>query len=435
VINKIINPKILISMKYSLLFLSIFAILYSCKKDDNIAVSEIDVTQTAVNIKIGAKQLLNITVKPDNASDKSLLWSSRNNSIAKVDSIGTVTGKSFGSTYVVAVSLNGSFKDSCLVNVINGTDSLAMGASLNGISYPNDIYYSFQNGIISSVPRTNWDIAFKTNARSSSILINSINGINLWEIPVKDTAIWGEAKWSTVPDTAGLKNAWTSLIDSDTTWSFSAFERNATGHPDYGWGVYNSLTHDVNGIGLFIIQLSDKSYKKIWIKKRAAANSTYTFKYANLDGSSTVNASIPCSSYATKNYVYFNLTSGNIIDREPASSSWDLVLTRYLEMISAGGPTKVPYPVTGFLQNEGITVAEITGDVTSDNYDAATFLTAKDVIGSDWKSFNQGTNAWSLKANTLYFVKTSDQSIFKVVFTKFEGSSTGKVVFEKTKEK
>lgn len=309
--------------------------------------------------------------------------------------------------------------------IVSSNDSIAMGAQ-----YTNDIYYSFSNGIVGTQPRNNWDIAFKTSPRSSSILINSPMGVKLWQYNSDTT------KWATAFDTTGIKNK-VNLIDSDTTWSLSAFEANQTGHPDYGWGEYNSINHDVIGTGLFIIQLPDKSFKKIWIKKRVAASNTYVFTYADLNGANAVTKNVVTGNYLAKNYVYFKFgNGGEIVDREPAQDAWDIVLTKYYEMVYNNTTQKYePYNVTGFLQNEGVTVAEVNGDLASNNYSGEDFETSISTIGSDWKTLDMQTFSYTIKPDVKYFVQTRSKNIYKLVFEKFEGSSTGKVVFEKTKLK
>lgn len=299
-------------------------------------------------------------------------------------------------------------------------DSISMGAN-----YGNDIFYNLKQGEVKSEPRTNWDIAFKTNGRSSSILINSTAGISLWEVPGNDTTKWNNL------DTAGMKNNWGSLVNSDTTWSLSAFEQNQTGHPDYGWGEYNSITHDVNGNSIFVIQLQDGNYKKVIIKKREASSNTYYFKYANLNGSSSTEKSVKCGDYSKKNFIYFSLSTGNAVDREPDMDKWDIVLTRYIAQIAMGpGPT-VPYPVVGFLQNEGVLVAKMSGDTASNNYSSAAFKTKFSNIGSGWKSYNQSTGVYTIVPNLYYFVKTKDNSTVKLLFKKYEGDPKNKAVFER----
>jgi hypothetical protein len=305
-------------------------------------------------------------------------------------------------------------------------DTIRIDSLVMGEDYVNDIYYNLKKGKISEVVRNNWDIGFKTNGRSSRIIVNSTSGINLWEYPIEDTT-----KWNTM-DTTGLKKSWKSLVNSDTTWSLSAFEGNQKGHPDYGWGVYNSITHDVSGNSIFVIQLQDGSYKKILIKKREAATNTYFFKYANLNGSSPVEGKIKCSDYSKKNFIYFNLTSKSVVDREPESDKWDILLTRYIAQVSMGPGVVVPYPVVGFLQNEGVLVARMTGDTASNNYQNATFKTNFSSIGRDWKKqVSQTSSDYTIVPNLYYFIKTKDKTTCKLVFKKFDGSPKSKVVFER----
>ncbi len=322
------------------------------------------------------------------------------------------------------LSCNNSGDEDNKPNLAN--DSILLDSLVMGADYANDIYYNLKNGDETVVPRNNWDIGFKTNVRSSSIIINSTSGINLWEYPVEDTT-----KWNTL-DTAGLKNTWHALVSSDTTWSLSAFEANQKGHPDYGWGEYNSITHDVNGNSLFVIQLQDGSYKKIIIKKREASTNTYYFKYGNLDGSSTLEKTVKCSDYPKKNFVYYSMSLNKLVDREPDMDKWDLLLTRYIAMIPMGPGAPVPYPVVGFLQNEGVLVAKMSGDTASNNYSASVFKTGMNTIGYNWKKqVSQTSTDYIITPDTYYFIKTKDNSTVKLLFKKFESSPKSKVVFER----
>ncbi len=208
--------------------------------------------------------------------------------------------------------------------VVTVTETLTMGNA-----YINDIYYSMADGIVSTVPRTNWDIAFQTGSRSSTILINGGAGMKLYTYPNGDITSWNSV------NTTGIET-WKALNNSDTTWSLGAFERNALGHPDYGWGIYNSVNHDVVGDSLFVIQLQDQSYRKLWIKKKASSENKYIFQVANIDGSGTVLDTVDCNPYITKNFIYYSFSTKNAIDREPAMDAWDFVVTKYIEMIPDG---------------------------------------------------------------------------------------------------
>ena len=65
----------------------------------------------------GSIEILVATVYPDDASDKSVTWTSADAAVATVAN-GTVTGVAGGETYIYVTTNDGNFKDSCFVTVI-----------------------------------------------------------------------------------------------------------------------------------------------------------------------------------------------------------------------------------------------------------------------------------------------------------------------------
>ena len=120
----------------------------------------------------------------------------------------------------------------------------------------NDIYYRLSDGLTTPVARATWDIAFSVAAREAAILTNGGSGVTLKAYPVTPNWTWADAI-----DTTGYHN-WTALNNSDTTWVEGAFNMNATGHPNYGWGVYNEVTHNLNGVSLYIISNKERIGQK-----------------------------------------------------------------------------------------------------------------------------------------------------------------------------
>lgn len=299
-------------------------------------------------------------------------------------------------------------------------DSVAMGPS-----YANEVYYSMANGEVASGPRNLWDIAFRTAKVSSSIMINEGAGVMLYTYPKSDTSGWAAV------DTLGL-STWTPMYNSFDDWENGAFSRNAKNHPDYGWALYNSVTHNLVGDSLFVIKLRDGSYRKLWMVIKHSAADLYTFRFANLDGSSESDVTVDCNPYilpnTVKNFIGFSIQTSEVIDFEPAASSWDLLFTKY-ESVQPDG---TPYPVTGVITNDGLkTIKYRHVNPELLEWNLALADSSRSAIGWDWKSFNMSTFTYQVEDSLVYFVQDMAGNMNKLMFTKFAGSSTGKIVFEK----
>ena len=80
-----------------------------------VAVTEIILSQTTLSLEEGQTATLTATVKPDDATNKAVSWSSVDSSIAKVDDKGIVTGVKAGNTTITAKA--GDKTVSCSVTV------------------------------------------------------------------------------------------------------------------------------------------------------------------------------------------------------------------------------------------------------------------------------------------------------------------------------
>jgi Secretion system C-terminal sorting domain len=276
------------------------------------------------------------------------------------------------------------------------TDTVSLGAG-----YANQVWYSLLNDNQGSAPKNNWDLAFDCTAYGTAIHINSVTGTQLWLYPSGDTAAWANV------DTTGI-TSWIPRYNSDTSWINGALNLFPASAFDIGWGIYNPVTHIVTGDSLFIIKLSDGSYRKLWIQQLGSG--IYTVRAALLNNTNDAVFSIDKLPYSAKNFVYYSLQTNAIVDREPASADWDLLFTQYTTFI----PT--PYTVAGVLHNYGTTSAELHQvDITTASHGSAVFGTAINGIGYDWKQFAQ----------------TQSGDIWKLVFTGFGGSANGNFIFTK----
>lgn len=72
------------------------------KQAGRIAVTSIELNKTSLTLKEGASETLTATVKPDNATDKTVTWSSSAPNIATVDEAGNVTAVAKGEATITA---------------------------------------------------------------------------------------------------------------------------------------------------------------------------------------------------------------------------------------------------------------------------------------------------------------------------------------------
>jgi hypothetical protein len=309
------------------------------------------------------------------------------------------------------MGINSCEKDSNAL--VTRSETLSLGAG-----YTNDIFYRLSDGLITSVPRSNWDIAFSVATHEASILTNGASGVTLKPYPV--SAGWS---WATPVDTSGY-HSWNTLYNSDTTWTEGAFNMNATGHPNYGWGNYNSTSHNIEGSALYIIKLRNGDFKKIWIEMKYSALQKYSFRYADLDGSNEQVVSNMDISASVANFVYYSLQDNLRVDREPDATTWDIVFTKWID-------NNIIYPVTGVLQNIGVPALESTDiDPLSEVMPATGYLTNMSTIGADWKIINMTTYQYSIDETRVFFVKDQNDKIYRIRFKTFEGSTTGNLSFD-----
>lgn len=302
------------------------------------------------------------------------------------------------------------------------SDSTSMQAS-----YTNQVFYSLDNGEISNVDNNNWSIAFSvsgTGAAGSAILLNEATS-TLWAYP------GDKNQWSSF-DTSNF-NSWKRLLNTDTTWTNGAFNlyRGAAGTFDMGWGILNpSNNFWTFGDSLYLIKLSDDSYRKLWIV--SLKSGLWEFKYANVDGSNEQVITFNKSTYPNRNFVYFDMINNQLIDREPNNNSWDLTFVKHTDFVS---PPGTYVSVSSVFNNKNVWSAK----AHEANYAAALISTTPqtafnqriDNIGREWKKFSSATG-WVVYDSIAYFVYDNDSTQFyRIIFTGFGGLGNGKTYFTK----
>ena len=115
-----------------------------------VAVTGVELNKTSTSIEVGATETLTATVAPADATNKSVTWSSSNETIATVDG-GIVTGVAAGTATITVTTEDGSFTATCTVTVVaaqapivtlptarDGYSVTSGGSAASSGSYSND---------------------------------------------------------------------------------------------------------------------------------------------------------------------------------------------------------------------------------------------------------------------------------------------------------
>ncbi len=114
--------------------------------DTTVHVTGVTLDRNSATIEKGKTLQLTATVKPDNAANKNVNWSSSNESVATVDSSGLVTGVDLGNATITVTTVDGGYTDTCNVTVKHAAgdseDYSAGGVSFKMIYVPGKTFYT-----------------------------------------------------------------------------------------------------------------------------------------------------------------------------------------------------------------------------------------------------------------------------------------------------
>ncbi|MBI5914071.1 MAG: T9SS type A sorting domain-containing protein [Bacteroidetes bacterium] len=302
----------------------------------------------------------------------------------------------------------------------------------SGAGYNFQSYYSLATGEEEQVSNNAWDLAFSVGATDAGVFINESSGSNMGQpLPMIELYDAITTDFGSQPNPSLLEDY--QLFNAEKSWSKGALNEAAdpTDPLDFGWGILDPATQNITGERVFVVKLRNGQYRKLQVQ--SLIDGTYTFRYANLNGTGEATKTISKTDHAGKVLAYFSFTTGGTVSVEPAGG-FDLFYCRYVTPFYNPGTMEYePVAVMGILSGYGVQVAQANGvDPATVSYDDwVDSLSADiDVIGYDWKAFSGST--WLLYLDRAYFVKTLDGNIWKINFIDFGGSLTGTTIFEKT---
>ncbi|HEY1040908.1 MAG TPA: HmuY family protein [Bacteroidia bacterium] len=267
-----------------------------------------------------------------------------------------------------------------------------------GNDYKQQIYYSLgNNSIVSTNLKVDWDLAFESSATGTHIKLNSAKWMGIYKTQ--------QTVFSTVTDTSGYAN--NTMYDAPS----GNMDSTAVGSWQDGkvYVLFRGYTPSGSKIG----------FKKIQFISSDA--STYTFKYANLNGSSE--QTITLTKQSSKNFTCFSINTNAVANIEPDKENFDLWFTQFTHVYA----DHTPYLVVGILSNpHKVKTSRIT-DISFDNIklnDTIThpFTPHVNNIGFDWKTFSLNTNTYTVDPSMCFIIKATDGFYYKLHFIGFYNS-------------
>ena len=195
---------------FALLFAA--SIIFTACRDNEPCLSVTDVTlnRTTLELVIGETETLIATVMPEDADDKTVTWTSGNETIAKVDENGVVTAVSEGFTTITVRA--GTQVATCWIRVIDGVRINDVIWATRNVDAPGTfaqnprdagmlfqwnrrVGWSSENPMINSDGGTTWD-----NSYSTSVFFLNDPCPEGWRVPTREEL--------------------QSLVDAGSTWSW-----------------------------------------------------------------------------------------------------------------------------------------------------------------------------------------------------------------------
>ncbi|ROI04600.1 MULTISPECIES: T9SS type A sorting domain-containing protein [unclassified Chryseobacterium] len=293
-----------------------------------------------------------------------------------------------------------------------------------GNNYQNRVFVNLADANMTSQPANSWDIAFYRNSNYEfGSRVNDALDIEVY------TAATDLAEW----DNINLNNidSWGEPLynpDQTTDLSQGAFEQGPItssnpNQPATGWGLYNGVTHVIEGKAIFVLKYANGTYYKFAI---VSAYGGYTFKYSKWNGSAWGPTETKTLANGTDDafFNYFSFTTGAKVPAlEPSRSAWDLMFTKYYTFYN----NIMMYPLSGAIQSPNVKVAMVQPETqATSTYSMpadTSFSSNITTVGHSWKGIG------TVKSDVVYYIKKGSD-YYRMYFITNGGATTGDMYFK-----
>lgn len=326
---------------------------------------------------------------------------------------------------IAAVFLFGCMPEDKAVQPYDRGDAEVASVEL-GENYSNQIYYSLENNcIVKQNKTTDWDIAFDCKEDSFDITLNNAKMMRVYCL--------GNRTFESVTS-AEIKAV------SNDSWVYD----NPTGNSDSTaigkWWTEGSSSQIVSANNVYAIDRGKndlgRSLGFVLLKINNFQDNSYNFEFYDLTTKTANTAKLTKDD--RYNYIQFSFDNGGkILNLEPEKDKWDLLFTKYAELLQEDATTFLWYSVVGTLINNRYCKAAKAGDsvftnITYAGINANELTSIRNIIGYDWKKYNMDDNVYTVDDKKVYIIRTCNGFFFKLHFVDFynQGGVKGTPKFE-----
>lgn len=293
-------------------------------------------------------------------------------------------------------------------------------------NYTNNVFVDFSANKQTKADRKSWNIAFTADAKFRVVLNASYQTTAVATDKTDINAVTLADPGTTVnlnhdimdPKTISLVDSW----DGDITKTAFAEEISAT---------------DANN-KVYLLSYEGNKDKDKWFKiKVTRSGAGYKVQYARLGETAIKTLEVP--KVGAYNLVFASLENSKVVNVEPEKNNWDISWSYSTYNSGLGSP----YWVQDFVAlNTLAGVSAVQVSTATKTYAAfgeadvaaLIFSTAKDVMGTKWRSApSQAGVGGGVKTDVFYVVKDSSGNIYKLKFNSYiagDGGERGKPVIE-----
>ena len=233
----------------------------------SIDVQEIKLNPKEMSLKVGTSSKIIPTINPIDATDKELVWSSSDKSVATVDKNGVVTGLKQGTAIITAKTKDGKVKATCKVNVTKDTIDVT-NITLNHDSLTIDVD-EIEQLIATIEPENATERELVWESSDNSIATVDSNGL-VKGIKMGTTTITVKTKDGKVKATCEVKVD--GIIIDDKLEVYDKTKSPLVWNGSHDLDIFNKSIYNIDG---FIAPESENTYQFI-----VRNNASYKIKYS-----------------------------------------------------------------------------------------------------------------------------------------------------------